>query len=74
VLPSGCAARVAVELGVSLGWERYLGPCGRFVGMATFGASAPANVLLKHFGVTAENVVAQAKAALEQQRTPRHPG
>jgi transketolase len=74
VLPSGCAARVAVELGVSLGWERYLGPCGRFVGMATFGASAPANVLLKHFGVTAENVVAQAKAALEQQHPPRRPG
>jgi len=65
VLPPACQARVGVELGTSLGWERYLGPCGRFVGMNRFGASAPVGVLLKHFGITAENVAAQAKAALE---------
>ena len=69
VLPPDCPARVGVELGTSLGWERYLGCGGRFVGMAGFGASAPANVLMKHFGITVDNIVAQAKAAIEQCRT-----
>ena len=64
VLPPGVTARVAVEMGVEQGWHKYLGPHGRFVGMAGFGASAPAGVLAKHFGFTVQNVVAQAKAAL----------
>ena len=64
VLPPNCHARVGVELGLSFGWEKYLGLCGRFVGMTGFGASAPVGVLLKHFGITPENVVAQAKAAI----------
>jgi transketolase len=62
--PANCHARVGVELGLSFGWEKYLGLCGRFVGMTGFGASAPLGVLLKHFGITPENVVAQAKAAI----------
>jgi transketolase len=66
VLPPDCHARVAVELGTSFGWERYLGRCGRFVGMKGFGASAPVGVLLKHFGITADNVAAEAKAAIQQ--------
>ncbi len=57
-------ARVAVELGIDLGWSKYLGGGGRFVGMKGFGASAPVGVLLKHFGITVENIVAQAKSAL----------
>jgi len=65
VLPPDCHARVAVELGTSFGWERYLGRCGRFVGMKGFGASAPVGVLLKHFGITADNVAAEAKAAIQ---------
>ncbi|MBM4003590.1 MAG: transketolase [Planctomycetes bacterium] len=65
VLPAGITARVAVEAGIQQGWERYLGPQGRFVGMSTFGASAPAGVLYKHFGLTAERVAAEVKAALE---------
>lgn len=69
VLPPDCHARVAVELGTSFGWEKYLGRCGRFVGMTGFGASAPVGVLLKHFGITAENVAAQAKAAIERHVT-----
>ena len=54
--------RVAVELGIELGWGKYLGCRGRFVGMKGFGASAPINVLLKHFGITAENVAKEAMA------------
>jgi transketolase len=69
VLSPECRARVGVELGVSFGWEKYLGRCGRFVGMTGFGASAPVGVLLKHFGISADNVAAQAKAAIAQHAT-----
>ena len=61
VLPPEVTRRVAVELGVKQGWERYIGPCGVMIGMSDFGASAPAGVLLKHFGFTIENIVAAAK-------------
>jgi transketolase len=61
-------ACVAVELGISQGWCKYLGPHGRFVGMSGFGASAPVNVLLKHFGITVDNVVAQAKSSIASAR------
>jgi len=64
VLPPDVTARVAVELGIEQGWQKYTGCRGRFVGMRGYGASAPVGVLLKHFGVTAANVVAQVKAAL----------
>ncbi len=60
----GDGARVAVEAAVSLGWEKYLGPAGRFVGMSSFGASAPAADLYNHFGITAEAVAAAAKEQL----------
>jgi transketolase len=56
--------RVAVEAGVRMGWERFIGEDGVFVGMTGFGASAPAEVLYKHFGITAEVVAAAAKAKL----------
>jgi transketolase len=56
--------RVAVEAGVSMGWERWLGTEGGFVGMKSFGASAPAGDLFKHFGITADAVVAAVKARL----------
>jgi transketolase len=61
VLPPAITARVGVEAGVEQGWSKYLGPGGRFIGLGSFGASAPAGVLMKHFGLTAENVVAAAK-------------
>jgi transketolase len=63
VLPPGVTGRVAVEAGIRQGWERYLGPRGRFVGMSSFGASAPLKDVMRHFGFTVENVVDQAKAA-----------
>ncbi|MCS7304361.1 MAG: transketolase [Thermoguttaceae bacterium] len=68
VFPPGCLARVAVEAGVRQGWERYLGPQGRFVGMSRFGASAPEKALYKHFGITPEAIIACAKEALQALR------
>jgi transketolase len=56
--------RIAVEAGVRMGWERFIGEAGLFVGMNTFGASAPAEVLYRRFGITAEAVAAAAKAGL----------
>jgi transketolase len=57
-------ARVAVEAGCPQGWDKYLGPRGRFVGMHGYGGSAPAAALFKEFGITVDNVVASAKASL----------
>jgi transketolase len=68
VLPPGVAARVAVERGSTLGWERYTGINGKIVGMTTFGASAPLKELSKKFGFTPENVVAAAKEQIELHR------
>ncbi|MCH7487238.1 MAG: transketolase [Proteobacteria bacterium] len=56
--------RVAVEAAVSLGWERYLGSGGSFVGMTGFGASAPAPALFEHFGITAEAVAGAVRKQL----------
>jgi transketolase len=64
VLPPTVRARVAVEAGVKMGWERYLGPKGEFVGMSTFGASAPYETLYKEFGITVENIIAASKRTL----------
>ncbi len=67
VLPPEITARVAVEAGVGLGWERYIGPQGAFVGMRSFGASAPAGVLMKYFGITAENVAHVARNLIKHE-------
>ncbi|WP_075997255.1 transketolase [Salaquimonas pukyongi] len=56
--------RVAVEAAVSQGWERFIGADGAFVGMSTFGASAPYKELYEHFGITAEAVAGAAKEKL----------
>jgi transketolase len=60
----GDGVRVAVEAGAAFGWERYVGPGGGVVGMTSFGKSAPAKDLYEHFGITADAVVAKAKACL----------
>ena len=62
VLPAAVKARVSVEAASTLGWERHAGNGGAMIGMHGFGASAPAKDLMKHFGFTAENVAAAAKA------------
>ena len=56
--------RVAVEAGMSYGWDRYVGSDGAFVGMTSFGASAPAPDLFEHFGITAKEVAEAAIAHL----------
>ena len=56
--------RVAVEAAVRLGWDRWIGPNGAFVGMTGFGASGPTDALFAHFGITAEAVVSAATARL----------
>jgi len=61
----GRAPRVAIEAGVSGFWYKYVGLEGAVVGIDTFGESAPAGVLFKHFGFTVENVVAKAKAVIQ---------
>lgn len=66
VLPGAVKARVAVEAGSTFGWERYVGTQGRVVGIDRFGASAPAEVLYREFGLTAENVAAQARMAIAE--------
>ena len=64
VLPAACAARVAVEAGVSDGWYKYVGLRGKVVGLDRFGESAPAGELFKLFGFTTENVVKAVEAVL----------
>jgi transketolase len=61
VLPAAVTARLAVEQGSSIGWDRYVGPGGAVVGMHTFGASAPAGALQKKFGFTPEKVLEAAR-------------
>jgi transketolase len=56
--------RVAVEAGVRQGWDRFIGTDGGFVGMSSFGASAPIKALYDHFGITADRVAAEAKARM----------
>ena len=56
VLPPACRARIAVEAASPLGWDRWIGPDGAFVGMTTFGESGPAKEVYKHFGITSERV------------------
>jgi transketolase len=62
-LPAGLV-KIAIEAASPMGWDRYIGPDGAFIGMSGFGASAPYQDLYKHFGLTPEAVVAAAKARL----------
>jgi transketolase len=64
VLPSSVTARVSIEMASTLGWDRYVGPKGKIIGMHSFGASAPLKDLLKKFGFDADAVVIAAKQVL----------
>lgn len=57
VLPSSIGKRVAVEAGIRMGWDRYIGTEGEFIGMNSFGASAPYETLYSHFGITVDRIV-----------------
>jgi len=66
VLPAEVSARVTVEAGSRLGWERYAGPGGAIIGLERYGASAPAKTLFTKLGFTSEAVVSAALAQLER--------
>jgi transketolase len=65
VLPPGVRARVSVEAAATFGWDRWVGDLGEAIGMETFGASAPAGVLYKHFGLTPERVADTGRAVVK---------
>ena len=64
VLPPQITARVAVEQASTFGWDRYVGPYGRVVGMHTFGASAPLKELLRKYGFEPDRLVEVVKQVL----------
>jgi len=64
VLPSAVTARVSIEMAATLGWDRYVGPKGKIIGMRSFGASAPLKDLLPKFGFGPDYVVSAAKQLL----------
>jgi len=66
VLPPDVRARVSVEAGISQGWHEWVGEAGECVALEHFGASAPYSVLYEQFGLTAERVVAAARASLSK--------
>ena len=70
VLPPGITARVSVEAGSVIGWDRYVGMTGARIGMHTFGSSAPITDLMKKFGFTSEKVLAAAKEQIAKHRSP----
>jgi transketolase len=65
VLPPDVKVRVAVEAGIKLGWEHYVGLDGTVIGMDGFGASAPYKVLYEKFGITVEHIVQAARALMK---------
>jgi transketolase len=65
VLPPGVRARVSLEAAATFGWDRWVGDLGEAIGMETFGASAPAGELYKHFGFTPERVADTGRAVVK---------
>lgn len=65
ILPKSIKKRIAIEAGATLGWEKYVGDSGRIIGINKFGTSAPVGVIFKHYGITAENLLNQAKELLQ---------
>jgi transketolase len=78
VLPPGVRRRVSVEVGISLGWERWVGDEGAVIGLDHFGASAPAGTIFKEFGFTVDRVADVARRVVREGlhgRIPTlHPG
>jgi transketolase len=68
VLPPDVTARVSVEEGSVIGWDRYVGIGGAKIGMHTFGSSAPIKDLMTEFGFTPENVLAKAKEQIAKSK------
>ena len=68
VLPPGVKARVSIEAGSTLGWERYVGLDGAIIGLDRFGASAPGEIVMRELGFTPEHVVAVAKSLIRDHK------
>jgi transketolase len=66
VLPPSITARIAIEAGIKLGWEHYVGLQGKIIGMDTFGASAPASILFEKFGFTVDRIINAAQELLNR--------
>ena len=66
VLPAACRARVAVEAACPLGWDRWIGPQGAFLGMHTFGESGPAKEVYEHFGITSERAAELVRQVVDR--------
>ncbi|MFS3913518.1 transketolase [Bacillus australimaris] len=66
VLPKAVRARIAIEMGASLGWERYTGLDGDVIAIDKFGASAPGETIIEQYGFTVSNVVSRVKAKLNK--------
>ncbi len=64
VLPKAVTKRIAIEAGHADYWYKYVGLDGRVIGMTTYGESAPAGELFKHFGFTIENILSEAEEIL----------
>ena len=71
VLPKKIQARIAVEAGASLGWERYVGSSGKIIAIDHFGASAPYKIIFEKLGFTVENILAQAKPLLPKKESSK---
>ncbi|HWR69620.1 MAG TPA: transketolase C-terminal domain-containing protein, partial [Dehalococcoidia bacterium] len=65
VLPKSVRARLAVEAGVTLGWHKYVGDQGDVIGIDRFGASAPGPVVMREYGLSADNVYQRAMALIK---------
>jgi len=68
VLPPGIRARVSIEAGISLGWEKYVGLDGVAIGLPRFGASAPGGVIYQQLGLTPQHIVEEATRLLERRQ------
>jgi transketolase len=66
VFPPEIKARVAVEAGVKLGWDRYVGSSGDVIGIEKYGASAPLEIIMEKYGFSADNIVSVAKKVLKK--------
>ncbi len=64
VLPHTCTNRISIEAGATFGWERFVGLKGIAIGIDHFGASAPAEQLYKHFGITTDHIIEEARKLL----------
>lgn len=74
VLPSGIQPRIAIEAGIGMGWERWVGDHGKIISIEKFGASAPYQVIYQQYGLTPENIIRTASELLAQTQDEMYHG